>query len=66
VARRGAHPAKPGFIKTFGGTMSAGQVLWYRRPSDVRSVREIPLAAALEAHEARTTIGRTIVDIAAT
>ena len=46
--------------------MRAVQVLSYRRPSDVRSVSEIPMAAALEDHAARSTIGRTVVDIAAT
>jgi hypothetical protein len=45
--------------------MRAVQVLPYRRPSDVRRVSEIPVAA-LEDHEARRTIGRTVVDIAAT
>jgi len=64
--RRGARPAKPGLIETFGGTMRAVQVLSYRRPSDVRSVSEIPMAAALEDHAALSTIGRTVVDIAAT
>ncbi len=64
--RRGAHTAKPGLIETFGRTMRAVQVLSYRRPSEVRSVSEIPMAAALEDHEARTPIGRTVVDIGAT
>jgi hypothetical protein len=64
--RRGAHPAKPGLIETFGGTMRAVQVLPYRRPSEVRGVSEIPMAAAWEDHEPRSTIGRTVVDIAAT
>jgi len=41
-------------------------VLPYRRPSDVRRASEIPMAAALEDHAARSPIGRTVVDIAAT
>jgi hypothetical protein len=64
--RRGAHPAKLGLIETLGGTLRAVQVLPYRRASDVRSVSEIPMAAALEDHEARSPIGRSVVDIAAT
>jgi hypothetical protein len=64
--RRGAHPANPGLIETFGGTVGAVQVLPYRRPSDLSSVSEIPMAAALEDHEARSRIGRTLLDIAAT
>jgi hypothetical protein len=64
--RRGAHPAKPGLSGTLGGTMRAVQVLPYRPPSEVRSVSEIPMAAAWEDHEARSPIGRTVVDIAAT
>ena len=64
--QRGAHPAKPDLIETFGGTLRAVQVLPYRRASDLRSVSEIPMAAALEDHEARSPIGRSVVDIAAT
>jgi hypothetical protein len=64
--RRGAHFPKPGLSETFGGTVRAVQVLPYRRPTDLRSVSEIPMAAALEDHEARSPIGRTVVDIAAT
>ena len=64
--RRGAHPAKPGLIETLGRTMRAVQVPPYRRPSELRSVSEIPMAAAWEEHEARSPIGRTVVDIAAT
>ena len=64
--RHGAIAAKPGFIETFGGTVSAVQVLGYRRPNDGTRVSEIPLAAAREDHEARSPIGRTVVDIAAT
>lgn len=65
--QRGAHSAKPsGLIETFGGTLRAVQVLPYGRASDLRSVSEIPVAAALEDIEARSPIGRSVVDIAAT